>query len=50
MKTFFKTLFKILFGLAAVYAILLAVRSISDKRGDYIEIYNDEDNLEGDFF
>lgn len=45
MKSFFGTLFKVLFALGAVFAATSAiVYLMENKKSDYIEIFDDEDD------
>ncbi len=49
-KTVFSVFFKVLFALGVVFAALAALRYFSDQKGDYIEIYNDEDECMEDLY
>ena len=48
IRTFFRVLFKFLMALGAITAVLGVLYYLADKKTDYIEIYNDDD--EGDLF
>lgn len=41
---------KVMLALGAVYLLLAVVRRLTDDHSDYIEIYNDQDDFEGDFY
>lgn len=47
-----KVFFKVLFALAAVFGIFALLQYLDDRKADYIEIYNDDedDGFDGEYF
>lgn len=50
MKHAFGSLLKMLLAIGAVFVALGLALYILDEKNDYIEIYNDQDDFEGDYF
>lgn len=50
LKSIFKLLFKLamLFGLVVV--VMAVIQRLEGNSPDYVEIYNDEDDLEGEYY
>ncbi|MDL2293653.1 hypothetical protein LJC60_03380 [Ruminococcaceae bacterium OttesenSCG-928-D13] len=49
LRTIFKTFFKVLLALGAVFGVVALLQYLDDQKADYIEIYND-DGLDGEYF
>lgn len=50
VKTMFKVFYKVLLAIGAVFAALLIIRCINDRRESYIEIYNDYDDFDEEMY
>ena len=50
IKTFFKVFFKVLLAIGGVFVIVTVLRQLSDEHSDYIEIYNDQDEFDEEYY
>lgn len=49
-KAIFKILFKLVLAAGAVFAVFSLLQYFNNQQSDYIEIYNDNDDMDGEFF